>query len=62
MHTLCVFLSVSKNLYAGGNEKQEINLVWPKIYIGRFKTYIIHVVEKAYILANDFASILAIHC
>ena len=31
----CVcFLSVSKNLYAGGNEKQEINLVWPNVTHG----------------------------
>ena len=30
VHILCVFLSVSKNLYEGGDEKQEINLAWPK--------------------------------
>ena len=29
-YPVCVFLSVPKNLYAGGDEKQEINLVWSK--------------------------------
>ena len=29
IYPVCIFLSVSQNLYAGGDEKQEINLVWP---------------------------------
>ena len=29
LYVSCVFLLVSKNLYEGGDEKHEINLVWP---------------------------------